>query len=47
VLDDVEKAIKAREERDAAEAAARAKRERDEARHYEDERRRASRKNAA
>jgi len=47
VIGDVEQAVKAREEREAAEAAARDKRERDEARRYEDERRRASRRDAA
>jgi hypothetical protein len=47
VIVDVEQGIKAREEREAAEAAARAKRERDDARRYEDDRRRVSRKDAA
>ena len=47
VVDDVERAMKAREAREAAEAESRAKEARDEARRYEEERRRASRKNAA
>jgi hypothetical protein len=47
VVGDVEQGIKAREAREAAEAEARARRERDEARRYEDERRRDSRRNAA
>lgn len=47
VVDDVERAIKEREAREAAEAEERRRRDRDEARRYEDERRRAARRNAA
>ena len=47
VVDDVERGVKAREEREAAEAEARARRASDEQRRYEEERRRASRRDAA